>query len=113
MQDVGANSSFDYPQLYVPGQLNMYFSKKAFLRCMLHSCYSSLVLFFVPWAAMKDTVRDDGKDIVDYQSFAVLAQTCLLTVVSAQVRSAEAARRHDPLELELQLVCRDDGWMVG
>ncbi|XP_071751591.2 phospholipid-transporting ATPase ID [Centroberyx gerrardi] len=84
-QDVNDRWSFQYPQLYSPGQLNMYFSKKAFVRCMMHSCYSSLILFFIPWAAMYDTVRDDGKDIVDYQSFALLAQTCLLIAVTIQL----------------------------
>ncbi|XP_033832109.1 phospholipid-transporting ATPase ID [Periophthalmus magnuspinnatus] len=84
-QDVNDRWSFQYPQLYVPGQLNFYFSKKIFVRCMMHSWYSSLVLFFVPWAAMVDTVRDDGKDIADYQSFALLAQTCLLMVVNFQL----------------------------
>ncbi|XP_020486231.2 phospholipid-transporting ATPase ID [Labrus bergylta] len=84
-QDVNDRWSFQYPQLYTPGQLNLYFSKKAFVRCMMHSCYSSLILFFIPWAAMQDTVRDDGKDIADYQSFALLAQTCLLVVVMLQL----------------------------
>ncbi|XP_072228680.1 phospholipid-transporting ATPase ID-like [Leuresthes tenuis] len=84
-QDVNDHWSFQHPQLYFPGQMNMYFSKKAFVRCILNSCYSSLVLFFIPWAAMQDTVRDDGKDIADYQSFALLAQTCLLIVVSIQL----------------------------
>ncbi|XP_029941465.1 phospholipid-transporting ATPase ID, partial [Salarias fasciatus] len=84
-QDVDDRWSFQHPQLYTPGQLNQYFNKKAFLRCMMHSCYSSLILFFIPWAAMYDTVRDDGKDISDYQSFALLAQTCLLIVVSLQL----------------------------
>uniref|UniRef100_A0AAQ6IBE0 Phospholipid-transporting ATPase n=1 Tax=Anabas testudineus TaxID=64144 RepID=A0AAQ6IBE0_ANATE len=84
-QDVNDRWSFQYPQLYSPGQLNQYFNKKAFVRCMIHSCYSSLVLLFIPWAAMHDTVRDDGKDIADYQSFALLAQTCLLVVVSIQL----------------------------
>uniref|UniRef100_A0A8C7G8Z2 Phospholipid-transporting ATPase n=1 Tax=Oncorhynchus kisutch TaxID=8019 RepID=A0A8C7G8Z2_ONCKI len=77
-QDVNDWWSFQYPQLYTPGQLNQYFSKRAFVYTVLHSGYSSLVLFFIPWAAMYDTVRDDGKEIVDYQSFALLAQTCLL-----------------------------------
>ncbi|KAF3851421.1 hypothetical protein F7725_013193 [Dissostichus mawsoni] len=55
-------SLFDQqPQLYVPGQLNLYFSKKAFFKCALHSCYSSLVLFFIPYAAMHDTVRGTGR----------------------------------------------------
>uniref|UniRef100_A0AAQ4QQT6 Phospholipid-transporting ATPase n=1 Tax=Gasterosteus aculeatus aculeatus TaxID=481459 RepID=A0AAQ4QQT6_GASAC len=84
-QDVNDRWSFQYPQLYAPGQLNLYFSKKAFVRCMMHSCYSSLILFFIPWAAMHDTVRDDGKDIADYQSFALLAQTCLLVVMNIQL----------------------------
>ncbi|XP_069369713.1 phospholipid-transporting ATPase ID [Paralichthys olivaceus] len=84
-QDVNDRWSFQYPQLYSPGQLNLYFNKKAFVRCLLHSCYSSLILFFIPWAAMHDTVRDDGKDIADYQSFALLAQTSLLVVVNLQL----------------------------
>uniref|UniRef100_A0A8D0AS42 Phospholipid-transporting ATPase n=1 Tax=Sander lucioperca TaxID=283035 RepID=A0A8D0AS42_SANLU len=84
-QDVNDRWSFQYPQLYTPGQLNLYFSKKAFVLCMMHSCYSSLILFFIPWAAMHDTVRDDGKDLADYQSFALLAQTCLLIVMNIQL----------------------------
>ncbi|XP_037547990.1 phospholipid-transporting ATPase ID [Nematolebias whitei] len=84
-QDVSDSWSFRYPQLYSPGQLNMYFNKKAFVTCIIISCYNSLVLFFIPWASMHDTVRHDGKDITDYQSFALLAQTCLLVVVSIQI----------------------------
>ncbi|CAG5925613.1 unnamed protein product [Menidia menidia] len=66
-QDVNDAWSFQHPQLYVPGQLNLYFSKKAFFKCALHSGYSSLVLFFIPYAALSDSVRDDGKDVADYQ----------------------------------------------
>ncbi|XP_075903017.1 phospholipid-transporting ATPase ID-like [Nelusetta ayraudi] len=84
-QDVNDVWSFQHPQLYIPGQLNLYFSKKAFFKCALHSGYCSLVLFFVPYAALYDTVRDDGKDVADYQSFALLTQTCLLFTVSIQL----------------------------
>uniref|UniRef100_A0A4W6FKN8 Phospholipid-transporting ATPase n=1 Tax=Lates calcarifer TaxID=8187 RepID=A0A4W6FKN8_LATCA len=84
-QDVNDAWSMQHPQLYVPGQLNLYFSKRSFFKCALHSCYSSLVLFFLPYAAMHDTVRDDGKDVADYQSFALLTQTCLLFAVSIQL----------------------------
>ncbi|MEQ2217865.1 hypothetical protein XENOCAPTIV_024900, partial [Xenoophorus captivus] len=66
-QDVNDRWSLKYPQLYSPGQLNKFFSKNVFVRCVMRSCYTSLVLFFIPWAAMHDTVRDDGKDIVNYQ----------------------------------------------
>ncbi|XP_062869728.1 phospholipid-transporting ATPase ID [Trichomycterus rosablanca] len=84
-QDVNDRWSVQYPQLYAPGQQNRYFSKTAFFKILLHSCYSSLVLFFLPYLAMHDTVRDDGKDIADYQSFALLAQTCLLFAVNVQL----------------------------
>ncbi|XP_066566779.1 phospholipid-transporting ATPase ID [Amia ocellicauda] len=84
-QDVNDRWSMQYPKLYEPGQLNLYFSKWAFVKCVLHSIYSSLVLFFIPYGAMYDTVRDDGKDIADYQSFALLAQTCLLIAVCIQM----------------------------
>uniref|UniRef100_A0A672T312 Phospholipid-transporting ATPase n=1 Tax=Sinocyclocheilus grahami TaxID=75366 RepID=A0A672T312_SINGR len=80
-QDVNAGWSLEYPQLYVPGQLSQYFSKRAFMMCALHSWYSSLVLFFVPYAAIYDTARDDGKDGADYQSFALITQTCLTVTV--------------------------------
>uniref|UniRef100_A0A8C8GMI7 Phospholipid-transporting ATPase n=1 Tax=Oncorhynchus tshawytscha TaxID=74940 RepID=A0A8C8GMI7_ONCTS len=85
-QDVNDMWSFQHPNLYVPGQLNQYFSKTAFFKCALHSVYSSVVLFFIPYAAMYDTVRDDGRDIADYQSFALLAQTCLVITVCIQVQ---------------------------
>ncbi|XP_066506319.1 phospholipid-transporting ATPase ID [Hoplias malabaricus] len=84
-QDVNDRWSLQYPQLYAPGQQNLYFSKMAFVKILLHSCYSSLVLFFIPYFSMQDTVRDDGKDIADYQSFALLAQTCLLIVVNVKL----------------------------
>ncbi|KAG7489375.1 phospholipid-transporting ATPase ID-like [Solea senegalensis] len=84
-QDVNDVWSFQHPQLYVPGQLNLYFSKRSFFKCALHSCYSSLVLFFIPYAAMHNTVRDDGKDVANYQSFALVTQTCLLFAVTIQL----------------------------
>uniref|UniRef100_A0A3Q3XA32 Phospholipid-transporting ATPase n=1 Tax=Mola mola TaxID=94237 RepID=A0A3Q3XA32_MOLML len=79
-QDVNDLWSLMFPRLYTPGQLNAYLNKKVFLGCLLHSCFSSLVLFLVPWAAMRNAIRDDGKDIADHQSFAFLAQTCVLVV---------------------------------
>ncbi|XP_063051146.1 probable phospholipid-transporting ATPase IM [Engraulis encrasicolus] len=84
-QDVSDSWSFEYPQLYVPGQRNLYFSKTAFVKCALHSCYCSLVLFFIPYGALYDTVRNDGRDVADYQTFALLVQTCLCIAVCIQL----------------------------
>uniref|UniRef100_A0A3B1J401 Phospholipid-transporting ATPase n=1 Tax=Astyanax mexicanus TaxID=7994 RepID=A0A3B1J401_ASTMX len=84
-QDVNDGWSLQYPQLYVPGQLSRYFSKTAFMKCALHSCYSSLVLFFIPYFTVYDSMRSDGKQLADYQSFAVLTQTCLTVAVCVQL----------------------------
>uniref|UniRef100_A0A8C5U1H2 Phospholipid-transporting ATPase n=1 Tax=Malurus cyaneus samueli TaxID=2593467 RepID=A0A8C5U1H2_9PASS len=84
-QDVDDRWSMLFPQLYVPGQQNLYFNKVVFVKCMLQGIYSSLILFFIPYGAMYNTVRSDGKAIADYQSFALMAQTCLLIVVSVQI----------------------------
>ncbi|XP_037758548.1 phospholipid-transporting ATPase ID isoform X2 [Chelonia mydas] len=84
-QDVDDRWSMQFPHLYEPGQQNLYFNKIEFVKCVLHGIYSSLILFFIPYGAMYDTVRSDGKAIADYQSFALMAQTCLLIVVSVQI----------------------------
>ncbi|KAM3847610.1 phospholipid-transporting ATPase ID-like isoform 2-T4 [Vipera latastei] len=84
-QDVDDRWSLQFPELYVPGQQNLYFNKKEFAKCILYSIYSSLVLFLVPYGTSFDSVRGDGKDVADYQSFALMVQTCLLIVVSVQM----------------------------
>lgn len=76
-QDVNDAWSLEFPQLYGPGQLSSEFNKGIFMKCALHSCYSSLVLFFVPYAALHD--------IADYQSFTLLTQTCLIITVCVQL----------------------------
>ncbi|XP_072353195.1 phospholipid-transporting ATPase ID [Scyliorhinus torazame] len=84
-QDVNDRWSMAYPQLYEPGQFNLYFSKLAFVECIIHGVYSSLVLFFIPYGALFEAERDDGKTVSDYQSFALIAQTCLLVAVTLQI----------------------------
>ncbi|XP_026540754.1 phospholipid-transporting ATPase ID-like [Notechis scutatus] len=84
-QDVDDRWSLQFPQLYVPGQQNLYFNKKEFAKCILYSIYSSLVLFLVPYGTTFDSVRNDGRNVADYQSFALMVQTCLLIVVSVQM----------------------------
>lgn len=84
-QDVDDRWSLQFPQLYVPGQQNLYFNKREFAKCILYSIYSSLVLFLVPYGTIFDSVRNDGRGVADYQSFALMVQTCLLIVVSVQV----------------------------
>lgn len=77
--------SLCYPELYEPGQHNLYFNKKEFLKCLMHGIYSSFVLFFVPMGTVFNSERSDGKDISDFQSFSLIVQSTLIWVVTMQV----------------------------
>ncbi|XP_048187660.1 probable phospholipid-transporting ATPase IM [Perognathus longimembris pacificus] len=84
-QDVNDQNSMDCPQLYEPGQLNLLFNKRKFLICVVHSIYTSLVLFFIPYGALYNMAGENGQPMADYQSFAVTMATSLVIVVSVQI----------------------------
>lgn len=84
-QDVNDYWSMHFPELYEPGQRKRTFNHREFIKCMLYSVYSSLVLFFVPYGAIQGSEQNNGKSVGDYQSFALTAQTCLVVVVSFQI----------------------------
>ncbi|XP_004600454.2 phospholipid-transporting ATPase FetA-like [Sorex araneus] len=84
-QDVNETWSLHFPELYEPGQFNLYFNKTKFVKCLIHGIYSSLVLFFIPLGTTYNTVNSDGKDVSDYQSFSLMVQTSLLSVVTVQI----------------------------
>uniref|UniRef100_A0A667J017 Phospholipid-transporting ATPase n=1 Tax=Lynx canadensis TaxID=61383 RepID=A0A667J017_LYNCA len=84
-QDVNETWSLRFPELYEPGQHNLYFNKKEFVKCLVHGIYSSFVLFFIPMGTIYNSVRSDGKEISDYQSFSLIVQTSLLWVVTMQI----------------------------
>ncbi|KAF4025467.1 hypothetical protein G4228_017347, partial [Cervus hanglu yarkandensis] len=84
-QDVNETWSLRFPELYEPGQHNLYFNKKEFVKCLLHGIYSSFVLYFVPMGTVFNSERKDGKEISDYQSFSLMVQTSLLCVVTVQI----------------------------
>ncbi|GAB1288428.1 Phospholipid-transporting ATPase FetA [Apodemus speciosus] len=84
-KDVNETWSLCYPELYEPGQHNLYFNKKEFVKCLLHGIYNSFVLFFVPMGTVFNSERSDGKDISDFQSFSLLVQTTLIWVMTMQI----------------------------
>ncbi|XP_006538064.1 phospholipid-transporting ATPase FetA isoform X7 [Mus musculus] len=84
-KDVNETWSLCYPELYEPGQHNLYFNKKEFVKCLLHGIYNSFVLFFVPMGTVFNSERNDGKDISDFQSFSLLVQTTLIGVMTMQI----------------------------
>uniref|UniRef100_A0A3B4A170 Phospholipid-transporting ATPase n=1 Tax=Periophthalmus magnuspinnatus TaxID=409849 RepID=A0A3B4A170_9GOBI len=84
-QDVPDDRSLEYPKLYEPGQLNLLFNKKEFFICIAQGIYTSVVLFFVPYAVLSDATQSSGEPLADYQTFAVTTATALVIVVSVQI----------------------------
>uniref|UniRef100_A0A4W6FW35 Phospholipid-transporting ATPase n=1 Tax=Lates calcarifer TaxID=8187 RepID=A0A4W6FW35_LATCA len=84
-QDVPDQRSLEYPKLYEPGQLNLLFNKKEFFICIAQGIYTSVVLFFVPYAVLSDATQSNGVPLADYQTFAVTTATALVIVVSVQI----------------------------
>ncbi|XP_075869053.1 phospholipid-transporting ATPase ID isoform X2 [Nelusetta ayraudi] len=84
-QDVPDQRSLEYPKLYEPGQLNLLFNKREFFICIAQGIYTSVVLFFVPYAVLSDATQSTGVPLADYQTFAVTTATALVIVVSVQI----------------------------
>ncbi|KAM6967433.1 phospholipid-transporting ATPase ID [Aplochiton taeniatus] len=84
-QDVPEQRSLEYPKLYEPGQLNLLFNKREFFICIAQGIYTSVVLFFVPYAVLSGATQDTGEPLADYQTFAVSTATALVIVVSVQI----------------------------
>ncbi|XP_029359259.1 phospholipid-transporting ATPase ID isoform X2 [Echeneis naucrates] len=84
-QDVPDQRSLEYPKLYEPGQLNLLFNKKEFFICIAQGIYTSVVLFFVPYAVLSEATQSNGVPLADYQTFAVTTATALVIVVSVQI----------------------------
>uniref|UniRef100_UPI003AAF755E phospholipid-transporting ATPase ID isoform X2 n=1 Tax=Centroberyx gerrardi TaxID=166262 RepID=UPI003AAF755E len=84
-QDVPEQRSLEYPKLYEPGQLNLLFNKREFFICIAQGIYTSVVLFFVPYAVLSSATQGTGEPLADYQTFAVTTATALVIVVSVQI----------------------------
>ncbi|KAM3614529.1 uncharacterized protein V6R79_015801 [Siganus canaliculatus] len=84
-QDVPDQRSLEYPKLYEPGQLNLLFNKREFFICIAQGIYTSVVLFFVPYAVLSSATQSTGVPLADYQTFAVTTATALVIVVSVQI----------------------------
>ncbi|XP_056143015.1 phospholipid-transporting ATPase ID [Lampris incognitus] len=84
-QDVPEQRSLEYPKLYEPGQLNLLFNKREFFICIAQGIFTSVVLFFVPYAILSSATQSTGEPLADYQTFAVTTATALVIVVSVQI----------------------------
>ncbi|ESN96530.1 hypothetical protein HELRODRAFT_68049, partial [Helobdella robusta] len=81
-QDVNEKLSLQYPNLYKPGHLNLFFNKKIFLQSVLEGFLTSLVLFFVPYGAYQDAIEPNGLDVSGHKSFGLVVASCLIVSVT-------------------------------
>ena len=86
MQDVNDKLSIQYPRLYTPGHLDLFFNKKVFAQSVLEGFLTSLVLFFIPYGAYQDAIQSDGLDVSGHKAFGLVVASCLIVTVSLRVR---------------------------
>jgi len=60
------------------------FNRKEFLFSVMHGILSSLILFYIPYGTMFHSVRPNGLDAADLQSFGFAVATILVIVVNLQ-----------------------------
>lgn len=54
-QDVSDVTSLQFPKLYAPGHTSQLFNKTEFIKSTLHGCFTSLVLFLIPYGKFVST----------------------------------------------------------
>ncbi|XP_018431730.1 PREDICTED: phospholipid-transporting ATPase IC-like [Nanorana parkeri] len=84
-QDVSDKVSMQCPSLYLPGQKGQLFNYWKFLLSLLHGTLTSVVVFFIPYGAFWQMVKEDGEVNSDYQTFAFTTATCLIVIVNFQI----------------------------
>uniref|UniRef100_A0AC35TXU4 Phospholipid-transporting ATPase n=1 Tax=Rhabditophanes sp. KR3021 TaxID=114890 RepID=A0AC35TXU4_9BILA len=84
-QDVDDDYSLLFPKLYIPGQYNLFFNMRIFIYSVLHGIISSLVIFFVPYAALYKGTNSAGQDLNDYAMLSFTVFTGLIIVVTGQI----------------------------
>ncbi|MEE6487396.1 hypothetical protein FKM82_014883 [Ascaphus truei] len=81
-QDVDSRTSLQHPELYTVGQRDLLFNMKMFFLSVLYGTYTSLVMFFIPYAAFIDSAGPWG--LFDYQVFSFTMSTIATLSVLAE-----------------------------
>uniref|UniRef100_A0A8C9TMZ3 Phospholipid-transporting ATPase n=1 Tax=Scleropages formosus TaxID=113540 RepID=A0A8C9TMZ3_SCLFO len=84
-QDVSDSLSIRFPKLYLPGPQGVMFNYKNFFISLFHGIFTSLIIFFIPYGAFRQTMGQDGEAPSDYQSFAVVTASSLTIIVNLQI----------------------------
>nr|XP_032514833.1 probable phospholipid-transporting ATPase IM isoform X1 [Danaus plexippus plexippus] len=84
-QDVSDATSLQFPKLYAPGHTSQLFNKTEFIKSTLHGCFTSLVLFLIPYGTYKDGLAPDGKILSDHMLLGSVVATILIIDNTTQI----------------------------
>ncbi|XP_041980872.1 probable phospholipid-transporting ATPase IM isoform X2 [Aricia agestis] len=84
-QDVSDATSLQFPRLYAPGHTSQLFNKTEFIKSTLHGCFTSLVLFLIPYGTYKDGLAPDGKILSDHMLLGSVVATILIIDNTTQI----------------------------
>ncbi|CAH0724955.1 unnamed protein product, partial [Brenthis ino] len=84
-QDVSDATSLQFPKLYAPGHTSQLFNKKEFIKSTLHGCFTSLVLFLIPYGTYKDGLAPAGKILSDHMLLGSVVATILIIDNTTQI----------------------------
>ncbi|KPI99699.1 putative phospholipid-transporting ATPase IM [Papilio xuthus] len=84
-QDVSDNTALQFPKLYAPGHTSRLFNKTEFIKSTLHGCFTSLVLFLIPYGTYKDGLAPDGKILSDHMLLGSVVATILIIDNTTQI----------------------------
>ncbi|XP_052752325.1 phospholipid-transporting ATPase ID isoform X3 [Galleria mellonella] len=84
-QDVSDATSLQFPKLYAPGHTSQLFNKREFIKSTLHGCFTSLVLFLIPYGTYKDGLAPDGKILSDHMLLGSVVATILIIDNTTQI----------------------------
>ncbi|KAG6444922.1 hypothetical protein O3G_MSEX003645, partial [Manduca sexta] len=84
-QDVSDATSLQFPKLYAPGHTSQLFNKTEFIKSTLHGCFTSLVLFLIPYGTYKDGLAPDGKILSDHMLLGTVVATILIIDNTTQI----------------------------
>ncbi|XP_026463046.1 phospholipid-transporting ATPase ID isoform X2 [Ctenocephalides felis] len=84
-QDVSDKNAIIFPKLYTPGLTSALFNKSEFMKSALQGCFSSLLLFLIPYGTYKDGVSPSGLILSDHMLLGSVVASILVIENTAQI----------------------------
>lgn len=84
-QDVSAETSLQYPQLYKDGQKDKFYNQKNLLIYQLNGIWGSIVVFFGSYLAFKDSIIDENGQATGIWVLGIIAMGTLVWGVNWKI----------------------------